>query len=302
MHFISGSATESVASNRSITAIEPLEGRVLMDAMPDPGRPPEQLPTAGALPLHVKMARDLVQHVIPENNLYDTPTVLQWAGVDGQTVYKNTSVCSTLITKLTMRAYHFTNSNFTAWTGETSPEAEDYYEAAITNNGFKRVMNIANLRVGDLFIAKYLDPEATVTGHVSMVNQLPRLISTTSTTRTYSMEVIDSSSSYHGSADTRNVIDPSTGETDTGIGIGTMRMITDTSGLLIKYSWSMLSSSVIYDATERPSMFATIPQYYFYGQQPGRAQGAPGALGTTTFNDTVKNVDGADAAPADSLT
>ncbi|MBC8108992.1 MAG: hypothetical protein H7Z14_20570 [Anaerolineae bacterium] len=301
-HLISRSANASVASDRSATLIEPLEGRVFMDAMPGPGRPPGQVPTAGALPLHVKMARDLVQHVIPQNNLYDTPSILQWAGVDGQTVYKNTSVCSTLITKLTMRAYGFTSSNFTQWTGETSPEAEDYYDAAITNNGFKRVMNIANLRVGDLFIAKYLDPEATVTGHVTMVNQLPRFVSMTSTTRTYSMEVIDSSSSYHGSADTRNVIDPGTGETDTGIGIGTMRMITDTNGLLIKYSWSMLTSSVIYDATERPSLFATIPQYYFYGQQPSRMLGTAPDSGTTTFNDSVKIGDGANVGTVDSLT
>ena len=42
----------------------------------------------------------------------------------------------------------------------------------------------------------------------------------TSTTRTYAMGIIDSSSSFHGSADTRNIIDPSTGETDDGIGAG----------------------------------------------------------------------------------
>ena len=86
---------------------------------------------------------------------------------------QNTSVCSTLITKLTMRAYGFTSQHSPNWTGETSPEAEDYYEAATTNDGFKRVMNIANLR-GRSFVAKYLDPEATVTGHVAMVNELPR--------------------------------------------------------------------------------------------------------------------------------
>src|SRR5215212_2664200 len=100
--------------------VEPLEDRVFMDANPGPGRPPVLVPTNVALPLHVTMARDLVAHVAPENNLYDTPTVLQWAGVDGQTVYKNTSVCSTLITKLTMRAYGFRSTDFTRWTGETS--------------------------------------------------------------------------------------------------------------------------------------------------------------------------------------
>src|SRR6185503_10313049 len=47
---------------------------------------------------------------------------------------------------------------------------------------------------------------------------------------------------------------------DEGIGQGTMRVITDTNGLLIKYSWSTLTSSVIYDATERPSCFARIPK------------------------------------------
>jgi hypothetical protein len=271
-------------------SIESLEGRVLFDAMPGPGRPGGLTPTAVAVPLHVKMARDLVRNIAPENNTYGTPTVLNWAGLDGAPAYKNTSVCSTLITKLTQRAYGFTNANFTAWTGETSPEAEDYYDAAMTNTGFQRVMNIASLRVGDLFVAKYLDPEATVTGHVAMVNELPRLTGMTSTTRTYSMKIIDSSSSYHGSADTRNIIDPTTGETDDGIGEGTMRVITDAAGLLIKYSWSTLASSIIYDATLRPSLFSTIPSYFNYGQPPLQMTGES----TTVFNNSQKIVDASD--------
>jgi len=273
------------------TEIESLEPRVFFDATSGPGRPGLLTPTPLAMPLHVKMARDLVQHITPENNLYATPTVLSWAGLDGATIYRNTSVCSTLITKLTQRAYRFTNANFTAWTGETSPEAEDYYDAAQANVGFKRVLNIANLRVGDLFIAKYLVPETTATGHVAMVNELPRLTGVNSTTRTYSMQIIDSSSSYHGSADTRNVIDPGTGETDDGIGMGTMRVITDNSGLLIKYSWSTLSSSIVYDASERPSLFATIPQYYNYPQPPSSFTVQPTATTTSLFNDAARIVD-----------
>jgi hypothetical protein len=202
-----------------------------------------------------------VREVAMENNLYGTPTAITWKGIDGATVSTNKSVCSTLVTKLLKQAYNFTNANFTTWTGETSPEAEDYWAAGMNNNGFARVMNIADLKVGDLFIVKYLEPVGTATGHVAIVAGPPSLISSTSSERRYALPVIDSSSSYHGTSDTRNRIDPSTGDFDDGIGAGTMRMITDTNGLLIKYSWSTLSSSTIYDATTRPSLFAKVPPY-----------------------------------------
>jgi hypothetical protein len=212
-------------------------------------------------PRHVQLARQLVEEVTPENNLYATPTHITWRGIDGATISTNTSVCSTLITKLLKQAYNFTNADFITWTGESTPEAEDYYDAAASNNGFKRLTNIADVQVGDVFIAKYLQQTTSATGHIAMIAAPPHLVSSTPSERRYSVSVIDSSSSYHGTSDTRYRIDPTTGDYDDGVGQGTMRMITDTNGLLIKYSWSTLSNSIIYDATERPSLLAQIPPH-----------------------------------------
>ena len=235
--------------SESRAVIESLEGRTLLSA-------------AGA-PEHLRLARRLVAEVIPENNLYDTPTVITWKGIDGANTTTNTSVCSTLVTKLMKQAYGYTSAQITSWTGESSPEAEDYYDAVLAGRGFSRITNIANLQVGDLFVAKYVVYSGTATGHVAIATAAPVYTpsdpNNSASQRVYYLNVIDSSSSYHGSADTRNRIDPSTGEIDDGVGQGTMRMITDNNGLLIKYSWSTLSSSVIYDATERPSLFARIP-------------------------------------------
>src|SRR5689334_22602040 len=144
--------------------IEPLERRALLSAAtaatPDYINPLR----------HVQLARQLVTEVTPENNLYATPTHITWRGIGGETVSTNTSVCSTLVTKLLKQAYGFSNADFINWTGESSPEAEDYYAAAAANNGFARIMNIANLRVGDLFIAKYLTQTTSATAHIALIS------------------------------------------------------------------------------------------------------------------------------------
>jgi hypothetical protein len=224
--------------------IESLEGRTLL--------------AASAVPEHLRLARRLVAEVVPENNLYDTPTVITWRGLDGATTTTNTSVCSTLVTALMKKAYKYTSAQITSWTGESAPEAEDYYDAVVAGRGFSRITNIANLQPGDLFVAKYVVYDGTATGHVAIATAAPQLLSSTATERTYSLMVIDSSSSYHGTADTRYRAVSAT-EDDDGIGQGMMRMITDTNGLLIKYSWSTSSASIIYDATERPSLLARLP-------------------------------------------
>ena len=45
MHLFSGSESKSLSSNRQAALIEPLEGRVLMDASGSPGRPGLLTPT-----------------------------------------------------------------------------------------------------------------------------------------------------------------------------------------------------------------------------------------------------------------
>lgn len=244
--------------------IESLESRTLL-SFPDvpPDVPDDNGTTIDYVgePRHVQLARQLVAEVAPPDNGYGTPTHITWRGIDGATVSTNFSVCSTFITKLLKQAYNYTNTDFIDWTGESSPEAEDYYNAAADNRGFTRLMNIADVQVGDVFIAKYLQQTTDATGHIAMIAATPRLVSSTSTERRYHVSVIDSSSSYHGTGDTRYRIDPTTGDYDEGVGQGTMRMITDTHGMLIKYSWSTLSNSVIYDATERPSLLAEIPPH-----------------------------------------
>jgi len=262
--------------------IENLECRTLFSIPVVPQTDPDS-PTDELEP-HVQLARQLVTEVTPENNNYATPTHITWRGIDGETVSTNTSVCSTLITKLLKQAYGFTNAQFTTWTGETSPEAEDYFDAADNNRGFVRIMNIADLRVGDVFIAKYLQQTTDATGHIAIIAATPRLTLLSGGERRYSVDVIDSTSSYHGTSDTRHRIDPTTGDYDEGVGLGTMRMITDDNGLLIKYSWSTLTSSIIYDATERPSLFAKIPPHQLVSSEPTLGMDAGSSMHSNPFS------------------
>src|SRR5262245_50596819 len=107
---------------------ESLEARALFTVLPTHVPTP---PFNNREPIHVQLARKLVREVTMENNVYGTPTAVTWKGIDGATVSTNKSVCSTLVTKLLKQAYSFTNANFTTWTGETSPEAEDYWAAGM---------------------------------------------------------------------------------------------------------------------------------------------------------------------------
>jgi hypothetical protein len=63
-----------------------------------------------------------------------------------------------------------------------------------------------------------------------------------------------------------------------------MRMITDDNGLLIKYSWSTLTSSIIYDATERPSLFAKIPPHQLVSSEPTPGMDAGSSMHSNPFS------------------
>ena len=221
--------------HRRPAKVEPLESRRHLDAVP----------------YHLQLAEQLVANIAPANNsyVYGTPSVT-WAGLDGATAYSNKSDCSTFDTALLTEAYHFTAKQFTQWTGTSTPQAKDYYNAAIADDGFIGYSSVASVQPGDDMFMKYLD-STTDTGHVVTIVSAPSLVSTSSTQRIYNLTVIDSTTSPH-SSDTRV-----SGET--GVGEGTMRIYTDLSGNLTAYSWGTSASSVVETAATRPATFAKIP-------------------------------------------
>ncbi len=221
-----------------MAAVEPLEQRRLLSSVS----------TSQSL------ADQLVNNISSANNNYSYGSpVVTWKGINGATSYSNFSDCSSFETKLLETAYGFNASQMTAWTGYSSPQAADYYEAAVKDKGFTGFTQIADLQVGDAVFFDYAnDPDSSNdSGHVVTIDALPALISTSSTERAYNITVVDCTANPH-SDDTR------TG-TESGVGRGVMRFYTDLSGNLISYSWGTSPDSEIYTESERASIFAKLP-------------------------------------------
>jgi hypothetical protein len=200
------------------------------------------------VPAHVAWADDLVAHITPDKNEYaSSPTYVYWAGVNGKTTYENRTQCSSFLTRLLKQAYGWSDSDFTQWFGSTSPTAELYHDAIQAQNGFAVVSNINDIQEGDVLAVKYLEEDATVTGHVMIADGVAVAYAANeplvSDTVQYELKIIDSSKSGHGSSDTRLMSD---GSWDTGVGSGKLRLYADNNGTVVGYSWSTVKASTYY--------------------------------------------------------
>jgi hypothetical protein len=198
---------------------------------------------------HESDAESLVTYldVSLQNTYASSPSTITWSG--------NTSsartVCATFLTLLLEHSYGWTDSTFTTWMGTTSPTAATYHDAIVKQNGFLNIPHVTNIAVGDVFAAKYYDSK-TITGHIMIFASTPRLRTATAPlengTTQYEIDVIDSSSSYHGSTDTRVLAN---GATMTGVGKGIMRLYANADGTIAGHTWSTSSSSTYYTQSVR---------------------------------------------------
>lgn len=200
-------------------------------------------------PAHVAGAEKLLADLtISRQNVYaSSPSYILWDGTSSQA----RTVCGTFITNLLLRSYNWTSSTFTSWLGTTSPYADTYYAAIVARNNFTRIDNITQVQPGDIIAIKYLD--SGTTGHAMVVDSLARAHSALSPivagTTQYSITVIDSSSGYHGAADTRRTSPSTTGN---GVGRGSIRVYVDSALKPVGYSWSDEAGSPYISMSQRP--------------------------------------------------
>ena len=112
----------------------------------------------------------------------------------------------------------------------------EQFFASIPDGGsigrWHRVPRVAGLVPGD--VIAWLEPADVVssnTGHVLLVRGAPIAVSSD----TYLVPITDSTSTPHGSADSR-------GAGSNGLGTGTIQLIVDSSGAPIGYRWSEKST------------------------------------------------------------
>lgn len=214
---------------------------------------------------HLDLAEMLVATVLPAFNFYGDPTKITWEGVNGLDYSTNRSKCATLVTQLFERAY---DPDYVAWFGCTSPHAASYHDKIEVEDGFTRIESIHDVQPGDIIAIEYLDAgctkmtcgtfsTCTSSGHIAIVADFPKARTATAPlvagTAQYTVEIIDTSSSYHGTTDTRYMSDVG-GAHDQGVGQGTLRLYVDTNTAthpVVGHSWSTSSGSSFYGDTKR---------------------------------------------------
>lgn len=187
----------------------------------------------------------------------------------------NRTVCGTLMTRL-LQATGLTASNFynsfpksTTSTncqvgangGTNSPDAAQYVHkiADCASTGgikFTRRGTISEIVVGDILAVAY--PErADISGHVMMVRSAPQTDSGLPTgpdgSTAYAVEIIDSTSTPHGTSTTYPDNRPGAGgaANNQGFGTGTFVVYADASGVIVSTRWSP-TDSTRYSTSEHP--------------------------------------------------
>ncbi|MEN9864665.1 MAG: hypothetical protein RL748_255 [Pseudomonadota bacterium] len=234
-------------------------------------------------PGHVSTGQNWVNTISPANNAYSTPASIT---LDSNSVLHATAQCGSFTAQLLLQSYEgiITADVLTALTGSNSPSAQEWHDAIDPaqshpdnpSNGVSlqaldqalasptgrtlRSNNTTLLAVGDILAAKYSTSSAT--GHVMTVSSITapaadqaltlsgtRVIPGVTSVKRWTVQVLDSSSSVHGSSDSRYQKDSGEDDgNDHGIGSGTIYLYEDatvgssTRGQLVGWTWSTASS------------------------------------------------------------
>jgi hypothetical protein len=198
---------------------------------------------AQTAPLHLTEAEDLVIDLLQSAqtattwpNLYGTPACIYWNGAQSTACTE----CSSFVTLLWQHTYGWTSTTFSQWMGHTSPDAAVYHDTIQQQNGFALVPTVDQICPGDILAIVYYPEYQSPSGHVMIVQDLPQPNSSKpfiTGTAQWTISVIDSTSSYHGTSDTRY-------SHPGGIGQGIFRLYTYPDGTVAGYTWSLLSTSL----------------------------------------------------------
>lgn len=187
----------------------------------------------------------------------------------------NRTVCGTLMTRL-IQTTGLTSSNFynsfpksTTVTnclvgssgGTSSPDAAQYVHkiADCASTGvvkFSKRTTISQIVAGDILAVAY--PERTdISGHVMMVRSAPQvdsgLLAGPDGSTGYAVEIIDSTSTQHGTSTTYPDSRPGAGgaANNQGFGTGTFVVYADASGAIVATRWSP-TDSTRFSTSEHP--------------------------------------------------
>lgn len=202
-------------------------------------------PKLRAQPQHLSDAENLVIGLLQSEqtapagtwpNFYGSPAVIHWDGAQSSA----RTECSTFLTLLLEHSYGWSSTNFWTWMGSTLPDAARYHDNIVRQNGFQRLTKVNQILPGDVLAIVYYPEYQSPSGHVMIVQDYPQPNSSKPLiqgTQQWTVPVIDCTSTYHGTNDTRYA-HPG------GIGHGTFRLHGAADTTVTGYTWSLLSTSV----------------------------------------------------------
>ena len=212
------------------------------------------------VPGYLALARELVRNIAPENNRYVLGGgFISFPGDASSTGYAMRADCSGFLLAIFDRAGYSTQSRMTFARPSAKrkrPAAEDFVVSFETENGFKRIRTIEDIRPGDLLAHAMLNAEdrkqTGTTGHVFLFNSRPQQIAAREPvvvgTRQFEVSVIDSNEEHVGDDDSR-LIDPS--NRIAGLGTGTIRIYADTNGELVGWARTFARSTRFFSYSPR---------------------------------------------------
>lgn len=164
--------------------------------------------------------------------------------------------CSGLINAVLKRAYGLEEAELERWMGRKRPLAATYASVIADGRGFVVVTQAQDLQAGDVIAIDYEEGNKN-TGHTMIaagaaVEMVADSVPVVQGTRQWAVPIIDSTGSPHGKDDTRLVrgADGKT-ETVTGLGMGTLRVYTDSAGVIVGHTWGPGSKSKYWPTEDR---------------------------------------------------
>ncbi|AVL95082.1 hypothetical protein ma695 [Moumouvirus australiensis] len=231
----------------------------------------------GLLPSQVAWARLLLKEIMNGNGQTEyehTNGPVWWGNHDDRDIYLSITDCSGFINALLKKSYGIPNLEFEEWFGVKRPYASTYYKIINRQNGFTKINNIKDARVGDFIVTRF--PPGTSkgddTGHIMMINNDPEHIyshlennsgynprnpnnKNSAPANQWRVNIIDQTASPHGKYDTRYIDGE---EKITGLGSGYIKIYTDPLGRIQGYSWSLSNKSKYIDKSVHPILIGRL--------------------------------------------
>jgi hypothetical protein len=197
------------------------------------------------IPTHLALARELVDHIKPEDNRYMLGgRFIRFPGDLFSNSYSLNADCSGFLLALFERAKYPTESMMAFQffsPGRRRFLAEDFVFSIENEKGFTRIRKVKDIHPGDLLAHAMLNAEdkkqTGTTGHVFLLNSFPEQIESKNPvvdgTIQFRISVIDSNEEYVGADDSRLV---DSANKLKGLGKGTIRIYADSNGELVGWA------------------------------------------------------------------